>query len=165
MTARVVGAVDNAARALADLAAVAPLTRTAADAAATRASASVALMAVASARELLDVVSVAGVFPNNADGAHRAFVAGAWERETRFGLVLGAVAARRALNASSARLRKADNGLARYVIVTGDTLQSIAAAKLGDWKLWVRIAELNNTDPSSPLAPGTVINLPPRTRS
>ena len=47
-----------------------------------------------------------------------------------------------------------------YVIKTGDTLQSIAVAQLGNVTLWVQIAVLNGLSNSVVLTPGLIILLP-----
>lgn len=82
-----------------------------------------------------------------------------WERELRRSLVrldghmrvLEAVV----VNALEARADKV------YVVRSGDTLQSIAARELGDWREWTRLAEVNGLAPGA-LTSGTHLRIPPR---
>ena len=47
-----------------------------------------------------------------------------------------------------------------YEVRSGETLQSIAQAVLGDWQEWTRLLEANGLDPAVVLQPGTVLVIP-----
>lgn len=47
-----------------------------------------------------------------------------------------------------------------HEVRAGETLQSIAAARLGDWREWHRLVDANDLDPAEVLAPGTVLVIP-----
>lgn len=48
-----------------------------------------------------------------------------------------------------------------HVVRSGETLQSIAAGELGDWRQWRTLAELNGLSPGVP-ATGTILVVPAR---
>lgn len=48
----------------------------------------------------------------------------------------------------------------KHTVRSGDTLQSIAARLMGDWRQWPRIAETNDLDPASSLTVGTELTIP-----
>ncbi len=83
----------------------------------------------------------------------------AWERDCRHHL--GRMEAGLATARDQAQELAAGQRRDLYVVKSGDTLQSIAAAKLGDWREWTRIADANGLEPGQPTA-GTVLLLPPR---
>lgn len=89
--------------------------------------------------------------------ADRSIALWAWERSTR-----------RTLLRVEDQLRRAEDladlvalGVRRvvYVVRHGDTLQSIAAKHLGDWREYPRIVEANGLTPGA-LTPGTVLTIP-----
>lgn len=83
-----------------------------------------------------------------------------WERDTRQQL---AFLTRDAFNALRALRQQLAGGAARirsHVVRSGDTLQSIAASELGDWRMWVDIADANGLDPGATLPNGTKLVLP-----
>lgn len=82
-----------------------------------------------------------------------------WERELRHAVLAVDADARRLQNRIQALLEGAR--LTRHVVRTGDTLQKIAAAYLGSWEEWPRIAALNRLEPGQP-AVGTVLQIPGR---
>lgn len=49
---------------------------------------------------------------------------------------------------------------ARYTVKSGDTLQSIASSKLGDWSKWISIATANGLRSSNQLIPGQTLVIP-----
>ncbi|MEV0113291.1 LysM domain-containing protein [Streptomyces sp. NPDC050844] len=51
-------------------------------------------------------------------------------------------------------------GTATYTVRKGDTLRSIAAAKLGDRNRWDEIADLNNLKDADEIAIGQKLKLP-----
>lgn len=118
------------------------------------------LARIADVRARLDAVSVAGVFSNTADGVLSILAAGAWERNTRTALV----ALTRSLSdlqaAADAQVTSKPRAFQTHVVALGDTLQSIAQARLGDWQLWPRIAELNGLSPAATLTPGASLTIP-----
>ena len=81
-----------------------------------------------------------------------------WERELRHRLVrLGS----QILSAETAAAAL-EAGVARHVhlVVSGDTLQRLAARYLGDWQAWPRILEANPDLSPGPLTSGTVLVIP-----
>lgn len=82
-----------------------------------------------------------------------------WERELRHAVLAVDADARRLQERIQALLEGAR--LTRYVVRAGDTLQKIAAAYLGSWEEWPRIAALNRLEPGQP-AVGTVLQIPGR---
>lgn len=48
----------------------------------------------------------------------------------------------------------------KHIVHSGDTLQSIAARLMGDWRHWPKIADTNNLDPASPLTVGAELVIP-----
>ncbi len=48
-----------------------------------------------------------------------------------------------------------------YIVRSGDTLQTIAARQLGDWREWTRLADVNGLGAGA-LTAGTQIRIPPR---
>jgi len=49
-----------------------------------------------------------------------------------------------------------------YEVRSGETLQSIAQATLGDWQAWHRLVTANGLDPASVLPAGTLLIIPER---
>ena len=49
-----------------------------------------------------------------------------------------------------------------HEVRAGETLQSIAQQRLGDWQEWTRLLEPNALDPAQPLLAGTVLVIPER---
>jgi len=47
-----------------------------------------------------------------------------------------------------------------YEVRSGETLQSIAQAVLGDWREWERLLDANGLDPAAVLQPGTALVIP-----
>lgn len=63
----------------------------------------------------------------------------------------------------SVATRVASGGITRvrkHIVRSGDTLQSIAATLLGDWREWARIADANSLDPAAPLTVGGELIIP-----
>lgn len=82
-----------------------------------------------------------------------------WVAELR--RVLGSVAtqARQADEVAEALELGVDRAV--HMVRSGETLQSIAAARLGDWAQWRRIADANSLPPGQP-ATGTILVIPAR---
>jgi len=80
-----------------------------------------------------------------------------WERELRHSLVAVAPSVRQA-EKIAVRLV---SGSARKTVTAraGETLQSIAARELGDWRDWVRLADANGLAPGA-LVAGTQVVIP-----
>ncbi|MEL6347806.1 MAG: LysM domain-containing protein [Myxococcota bacterium] len=49
-----------------------------------------------------------------------------------------------------------------HVVIAGETLQSIAADVLGDWREWERLLDANGLDPAAVLTPGVELVVPER---
>ena len=92
-----------------------------------------------------------------ADSAERRIQLWRWERETRKRLVRlrGQVAQADAIAAEV----EAGQARTRHAVRSGETLQSIAAAYLGDWREWPRLAAANGLAAGT-VTPGTVLIIP-----
>jgi len=53
-------------------------------------------------------------------------------------------------------------GHRRHMVTTGDTLHSVARQELGDPRLWRGLAALNGIDDPLRVAPGRILQIPPR---
>lgn len=82
-----------------------------------------------------------------------------WERDVRgaFRRLAGEMVA------AQGTAEDLERGIARrlHVVQTGETLQSLAALYLGDFRAWRRIADANSLTPG-PLTRGTVLVIPER---
>lgn len=83
----------------------------------------------------------------------------AWERAVRKQLV--ALDARFRVLQAMLALRLDATPEVVYIVRSGDTLQSIAAKMLGDWKEWTRLAEVNGLTPGA-LTAGSTLRIPAR---
>lgn len=82
-----------------------------------------------------------------------------WERGVRRELVRLNARIRQVQATASSLVTGQDSQT--HVVRSGETLQTIAAKHLGDWREWPRIAALNKLAPGQP-ASGTVLTIPPR---
>ncbi len=83
-----------------------------------------------------------------------------WERSTRRAFVGLDDAARK--TAEVARLLEEGAGPVLVVARSGDTLQSLAARHLGDWRAWPRLLEANPGLAPGAVPSGTVLQVPRR---
>jgi nucleoid-associated protein YgaU len=113
---------------------------------------------IADARADLDAADAA----DYVRGAHPAELVAVWqaERETRRQLVRMAKALRD-LRASVVQIADG-RASALYVSRDGDTLQSIAARHLGDWRSYTDILDANPGLTPGPIASGTLVTIPAR---
>lgn len=111
-----------------------------------------------SVRRDLDAVDAVDFL--HAAGGRRTIAMWRWQRRTRRalgGVVAAVVEARRI--AADLRGQRQDQVV---VALDGDTLQTIAARALGDWREWPRLLKSNPGLNVGPLAAGTTLALPDR---
>lgn len=82
-----------------------------------------------------------------------------WERGVRWSLTSLDASIRTTLPIADELLRGRSE--LQHVVRAGETLQSIAARYLGDWREWPRLAAHNSVDPAG-VATGTVLLIPSR---
>lgn len=82
-----------------------------------------------------------------------------WERSTRWALAGLDRRIRDALGVAVELL--AGRGQTMHTLRLGETIQSVAARYLGDWREWTKIAAVNGLDASPPTV-GTVLVIPQR---
>lgn len=82
-----------------------------------------------------------------------------WERGLRWSLA--SLDARITTGLAVGRELLSGRGETLHTVRLGETMQSIAARYLGDWRQWTTIAAVNGLD-SSPVTVGTVLTIPQR---
>ena len=88
------------------------------------------------------------------------FAAATWRCEVRWEVRRQLVAVAAMRDGAAEALRKAGPPRRAHVVLAGETLQSIAAKRLRDWRRWPEIAEANGLDPGLPLTVGGSLQLP-----
>lgn len=122
-----------------------------------RAALAGALGDVAAVRETLDTADVTEAHPHPDAAARLALWQ--WERGLRSALT---GVRRRVLDTDAVvALAQVRRVARRHVVVSGDTLQAIAARYLGDHTRWTEIAATNGLSPGQP-TPGVVLDIPDR---
>lgn len=111
---------------------------------------------IRSARAALDLVHVEQ--EQLSDSAADTLTLLSWERGLRHALQLASYQLRRLREACQTLEQGSQRTL--YIARSGDTLQGVAARKLGSWQEWPRLLEANPTLEPGPLPRGTTIIIP-----
>jgi nucleoid-associated protein YgaU len=107
-------------------------------------------------RRDLDATSVADQLIHT-DGA-KVILLWRWERGLRHDLVRVAAKLRGMIEVTAILERGAEHQV--YVVRSGDTLQKIAQATLGDWREWPRLLTANPGLEPGEVASGTLLTIP-----